>query len=172
MCRPLHRITSGRERQRRIDECVAEFDRDRTGDPARDEVVLADRHVRTVLLGASSVDDGVRLPGLNRLLHFRPGEIFDVDRALRHKGSGGKNESRRREGQCLKLAGKREAGSVWKCRQLTAGSEHLFYLMLPVCPKEYRPGCGHTERPCGSRPTGIRCVSFSVEVSNTYTSSS
>jgi hypothetical protein len=31
----------------------------------------------------------------------------------------------------------------------------LTYLMFPVCPSEYRPGCGHTVSPCGSAPTGI-----------------
>lgn len=29
------------------------------------------------------------------------------------------------------------------------------YRMIPVCPNEYRPGCGHTVRPCGSMPTLI-----------------
>ena len=29
------------------------------------------------------------------------------------------------------------------------------YRMFPVCPCEYRPGCGHTVSPCGSAPTGI-----------------
>ena len=40
--------------------------------------------------------------------------------------------------------------------------------MLPVCPSEYRPGCGHTVSPCGSLPTGIVFTS-PVVVSNTYT---
>jgi len=28
------------------------------------------------------------------------------------------------------------------------------YLMLPVCPRENEPGCGHTSRPCGPESTG------------------
>lgn len=64
----------------------------------------------------------------------------------------------------------------------TAGRDSLFRIlvrpievsspqrMFPVWPNEYRPGCGHTVRPCGSRPTGMRCSSFPVWVSKTYTS--
>ncbi|HEX5821961.1 MAG TPA: hypothetical protein VFY30_09360, partial [Solirubrobacterales bacterium] len=29
------------------------------------------------------------------------------------------------------------------------------HLKMPVCPSEYRPGCGYTQRPCGPLPTGI-----------------
>src|SRR5713101_1206047 len=43
--------------------------------------------------------------------------------------------------------------------------------MLPVWPREYRPGCGHTARPCGSLPTGI-LVTVPVLVSIAYTTSS
>ena len=31
---------------------------------------------------------------------------------------------------------------------------------MPVCPSECRPGCGHTHRPCGPLPTGIRASSW------------
>src|SRR3974390_2015563 len=45
------------------------------------------------------------------------------------------------------------------------------YRMLPVCPSEYRPGCGQTVSPCGSRPTGI-CFTAPVVVSKAYTTPS
>jgi hypothetical protein len=41
--------------------------------------------------------------------------------------------------------------------------------MIPVCPREYRPGCGYTQSPCGPVPTGIRWTSFPVMVLITYT---
>ena len=31
---------------------------------------------------------------------------------------------------------------------------------IPVCPSEYRPGCGQTQTPCGPAPTGIRARSL------------
>ena len=37
---------------------------------------------------------------------------------------------------------------------------------MPVCPTEYRPGCGQTQSPCGWIPTGI-FVTAPVVVSNT-----
>ena len=39
--------------------------------------------------------------------------------------------------------------------------------VLPVWPRENRPGCGHTHRPCGRNPTGIFLSSFPVAVSIT-----
>src|SRR5690242_20886700 len=53
-----------------------------------------------------------------------------------------------------------------------AGRKVNDYRMFPVCPSEKRPGCGHTVRPCGPRPTLMRWVSVPVAVSNTYTSPS
>ena len=29
------------------------------------------------------------------------------------------------------------------------------YRIFPVCPSEYRPGCGQTVSPCGIPPTGM-----------------
>src|SRR5437762_3016892 len=45
------------------------------------------------------------------------------------------------------------------------------YRKFPVCPSEYRPGCGHTVRPCGSRPTLILST-LPLAVSMRYTTSS
>ena len=42
---------------------------------------------------------------------------------------------------------------------------------LPVCPNEKRPGCGHTVKPCGSRPTLILSTA-PLSVLKRYTSSS
>ncbi len=57
--------------------------------------------------------------------------------------------------------------------QLPLDSVHrLRHRMFPVCPSEKRPGCGQTQSPWGSRPTGMRCASRPVSVSKTYTSSS
>ncbi len=37
---------------------------------------------------------------------------------------------------------------------------------LPLCPSEYRPGCGKTARPCGPLPTLIRATTCPSRVSN------
>ena len=42
------------------------------------------------------------------------------------------------------------------------------YRKFPVCPNEYRPGCGHTVKPCGSRPTLIFSTA-PLAVSKRYT---
>ena len=44
------------------------------------------------------------------------------------------------------------------------------YRMLPVWPREYLPGCGQTERPCGLAPTGTRAINRPVRVLIAYTS--
>jgi hypothetical protein len=44
--------------------------------------------------------------------------------------------------------------------------------MFPVCPSEYRPGCGHTARPCGLPPTWMRATSLPVKLLNPYTTPS
>jgi len=36
---------------------------------------------------------------------------------------------------------------------------------MPVWPSEYRPGCGHTQSPCGPFPTGMRAIKLPVVVS-------
>ena len=41
---------------------------------------------------------------------------------------------------------------------------------MPVCPSEYRPGSGQTDRPCGPWPTLIRASSRPVRVDIAYTS--
>ncbi len=54
--------------------------------------------------------------------------------------------------------------ALHRCPAAGEGAQRMF----PVCPSEYRPGCGHTVSPCGSLPTGIDFTS-PVVVSNTYT---
>src|SRR6476620_5685718 len=44
------------------------------------------------------------------------------------------------------------------------------YRNTPVCPKEYRPGCGYTHNPCGPCPTGIRAMRSPLLLSIAYTS--
>ena len=41
--------------------------------------------------------------------------------------------------------------------------------VIPVCPSEYRPGCGQTHRPWGPSPTGIVARRRPVCVSMAYT---
>src|SRR3954447_17521259 len=41
--------------------------------------------------------------------------------------------------------------------------------MLPVWPREYAPGCGHTVSPCGSRPTAMVASTAPLVVSMAYT---
>ena len=41
------------------------------------------------------------------------------------------------------------------------------YRVLPVCPSEKVPGCGHTSRPCGPALTLIRLMRAPVAVLNT-----
>ena len=53
-----------------------------------------------------------------------------------------------------------------------AGLAAYRHRMLPVCPREYRPGCGQTSRPCGLPPTWIRAMSLPVRVFQPYTSPS
>jgi hypothetical protein len=38
-----------------------------------------------------------------------------------------------------------------------------------VWPVEYRPGCGHTHRPCGDTPTGIVAITLPFRVEIAYT---
>ena len=43
-------------------------------------------------------------------------------------------------------------------------AEGWAHRVIPVWPSEYRPGCGHTHRPCGWDPTGISARSCPVKV--------
>ena len=44
-------------------------------------------------------------------------------------------------------------GGLDKMAVASSGQSEETYRKFPVCPNEKRPGCGHTVRPCGSRPT-------------------
>ena len=80
MASPCRGIAGRRERHHRIHQRVAEARRNPSRHVARNDVVLARYHVRTVLLGAAGVVNcGVR-PGGDRIAHFRPGQFLDVDR--------------------------------------------------------------------------------------------
>lgn len=78
------------------------------------------------------------------------------DRELRAIGRASFVEQRQRE--------RHERGDRIRVERASSATR---YRMLPVWPSEYRPGCGHTHRPCGSRPTRMRCVSSPSEVSKT-----
>ena len=83
MTRARDKVSRRCEGERRIDQGVTQPDGDGARDPARDEVVLADRHVWPVLLGTPGVDDRGSFSGSDLLLHLGPGEILDVHRSLR-----------------------------------------------------------------------------------------
>jgi len=52
--------------------------RDLSGEQFDPQVVLADRHVRPVLLGAADRDDRNRLARGELIAQFGPGQLFDV----------------------------------------------------------------------------------------------
>ncbi len=56
---------------------VAEPARNLLGRMLDDEVVLAEHHVRTVLLRAAGRKDDGGLPGLDRVAHLGPCELLD-----------------------------------------------------------------------------------------------
>jgi hypothetical protein len=63
------------------------------------------------------------------------------------------------------IEGDHEARHIGERAENSAG----FYLRsfqrrMPVCPIEYRPGCGQTAMPCGPLPTRILCSSLPVRV--------
>ena len=82
----LLEVSGWSERERWVDERSTKLDRNGTGDIAGKKVVLSDRHVRAVLLGAASVDDRCRFSGHDSVLYLRPREIFYVDRVALSKG--------------------------------------------------------------------------------------
>jgi hypothetical protein len=92
---PRRRIPGHGQRQRRIHQRVAQFLRDPLGDMARHEIVLADHHVRAVLLAAAGVDDRSALSRVDGIAHLRPGQVVDPHRARlamsgqRGEGDGG-----------------------------------------------------------------------------------
>jgi hypothetical protein len=53
------------------------------------------------------------------------------------------------------------------CQSGDPGTPDCAYRMLPVCPRENEPGCGHTKRPCGPALTLIRLIRAPVVVSKT-----
>jgi hypothetical protein len=88
-------VSRRRVRHHRVDERAAEPLGNLSGHVPGDQIVFDQRHVRPVLLGATGVDDGARLPRRHRVADFEPGEILDVDRAsLRRDGDGRRQECR------------------------------------------------------------------------------
>ena len=72
-------VASDCKRQSGINERVPQFFADLAGDIVRDKVVLADGHVRPVLLGASDVNDRSVFSLCDCALNLRPREIFYVE---------------------------------------------------------------------------------------------
>ena len=72
--------------EHRRDQRVAERARDALGQHARAHVVLAERHVRAVLLGAADRHDDRRLAGLDRIAHLGPRELLDQQARRRLRG--------------------------------------------------------------------------------------
>ena len=70
----------------RRDERVAELARDPLGERRRARVVLAERHVRTVLLGAADRDDDGRRAGADARGELRPRELVEPDGRGRLRG--------------------------------------------------------------------------------------
>ena len=108
------------EGQHGIDQRVAEILRDPLRTIAGNEIVLADRHVRAVLLAAADKDDRGTLAGGDRVAHFRPGQVVDPDRA-RLRARGRRDD---RGQQCGKHRDEQLRWSHERLRRLESDVEH------------------------------------------------
>lgn len=89
--------TFGHVGHHRRDQRIAELPRDALGEQAHAHVVLAQRHVRTVLLGAADRYQRDRAAGRDAVAQLGPGQLLKMDRR-RLRGTGRQRRDRQREG--------------------------------------------------------------------------
>ena len=142
--RVVRRVREHRHRDR-----VAEPLRDRPHDLAAHEGMAAVHVLRPALLGAAGVEQGGRLAGGHRGLHFRPRHHLELDEVFFR---GGRLASSRRRGRGFGrrlrergVGGEREHRKNGK---QTAHDDDSFESALPSCP---RPPVAQAFRPAGGR---------------------
>lgn len=79
-------ISFGHISQHRRDDGIAERRGDLAGQRLDARIVLAQRHVRPILLGAAHWNDDRGRAGLQAIPHFSPGEILKIDAPGRRRG--------------------------------------------------------------------------------------
>jgi hypothetical protein len=88
----------------RCHERVAELAGDLLGQGPRSGVVLAQRNVRSALLGTADGNDDRRLPGANLVAQFRPCQVFEEYRS-RGKGVDAHGRGQQRDGCAFRERG-------------------------------------------------------------------
>ncbi len=79
-------VSFGHISQHRRDDGIAERGGDLAGQRLGARIVLAQRHVRPILLGAAHGNDDRGRAGLQAIPHFSPGEILEIDASGRRRG--------------------------------------------------------------------------------------